>query len=162
MLILLEYFLYSEEVQINNENQISFKCLVFFFLVNFSFCIWVDGGLNHSRQKGPKRNRWCWTLLRAFLQFCGVQCNAVFYQRCRNMRLCNQWSCKIWFASVKSKIRKEKYCSATPMYVCTYVTLRVPPLDSETGWSGKLWLNTIILKLENEGDSISFFFFQQN
>ena len=29
------------------------------------------------------------------------------------------------------------------------VTLRVHPLDSETGWTGELWSNTVLLILEN-------------
>ena len=29
------------------------------------------------------------------------------------------------------------------------VTLRGPPLDSETGWTGELWLNCVLLILEN-------------
>ena len=29
------------------------------------------------------------------------------------------------------------------------VTLRVPPLDSETGWTGELWSNPVLLILEN-------------
>ena len=33
--------------------------------------------------------------------------------------------------------------------VCSCVTLRVPPLDSETGWTGELWSNPVLLILEN-------------
>ena len=41
-----------------------------------------------------------------------------------------------------SYIRKEKYNPATtPMYV----TLRLPPLDSEMGWTGELWSKTNLL-----------------
>ena len=29
------------------------------------------------------------------------------------------------------------------------VTLRVPPLDSETGWTGELWSNCVLLIVEN-------------
>ena len=29
------------------------------------------------------------------------------------------------------------------------VTLRIPPLKSETGWTGELWLNRVLLILEN-------------
>ena len=29
------------------------------------------------------------------------------------------------------------------------VTLRGPPLDSETGWTGELWSNRVLLILEN-------------
>ena len=29
------------------------------------------------------------------------------------------------------------------------VTLRGPPLDSETGWTGELWSNPVLLILEN-------------
>ena len=38
-----------------------------------------------------------------------------------------------------SYIRKGKYRPANPTDV--YVTLRVPPLDSATGWTGELWSN---------------------
>ena len=31
----------------------------------------------------------------------------------------------------------------------SYVTLRGPPLDSETGWTGELWSNCVLLILEN-------------
>ena len=33
--------------------------------------------------------------------------------------------------------------------VRTSVTLRVPPLYSETGWTGELWSNPVLLILEN-------------
>ena len=33
--------------------------------------------------------------------------------------------------------------------VRSFVTLRVPPLDSETGWTGELWSNPVLLILEN-------------
>ena len=35
------------------------------------------------------------------------------------------------------------------MCVCVCVTLRGPPLDSETGWTGELWSNPVLLILEN-------------
>ena len=47
-----------------------------------------------------------------------------------------------------SYIRKEKYRPATtpaPMYV----TLWLPPLDSEMGWTGELWSNRVLLIFEN-------------
>ena len=31
----------------------------------------------------------------------------------------------------------------------SFVTLRGPPLDSETGWTGELWSNPVLLILEN-------------
>ena len=34
-------------------------------------------------------------------------------------------------------------------YVCLCVTLRGPPLKSETGWTGELWSNPVLLILEN-------------
>ena len=37
----------------------------------------------------------------------------------------------------KYYFRKEKYCPATTTAVS--VTLRLPPLDSETGWTGERW-----------------------
>ena len=39
-------------------------------------------------------------------------------------------------------LRKKESCPA-PAPCC--VTLRGPPLDSETGWTGELWLNTNLL-----------------
>ena len=38
-----------------------------------------------------------------------------------------------------SYIRKGKYRPTIP--TSEYVTLRVPPLNSATGWTGELWLN---------------------
>ena len=35
------------------------------------------------------------------------------------------------------------------VYVCVCVTLRGPPLDSETGWTGELWSNPVLLILQN-------------
>ena len=40
----------------------------------------------------------------------------------------------------------------------SFVTLRLPPLDSETGWTGELWSNCVFLVLENYDNSILFFF----
>jgi hypothetical protein len=34
-------------------------------------------------------------------------------------------------------------------FVRMFVTLRGPPLDSETGWTGELWSNRVLLILEN-------------
>ena len=34
-------------------------------------------------------------------------------------------------------------------FVRPFVTLRGPPLDSETGWTGELWSNPVLLILEN-------------
>ena len=34
-------------------------------------------------------------------------------------------------------------------YCCSSVTLRVPPLDSEMGWTGELWSKTNLLNWEN-------------
>ena len=57
----------------------------------------------------------------------------------------NELSSEVKDSLHKSYIRKEKYnpATTTPMYV----TLRVPPLDSETGWS--------ILKIPHTGDKAS-------
>ena len=33
--------------------------------------------------------------------------------------------------------------------LCPSVMLTVPPLDSETGWTGELWSKTNILKWQN-------------
>ena len=48
-----------------------------------------------------------------------------------------------------SYIRKGKCRPATPTTPPVYVTLRVPPLDSEMGWTGELWSKTKFLILEN-------------
>ena len=50
-----------------------------------------------------------------------------------------------------SNIRKRKYSPATTTAAPTavYITLRVPPKDFETGWTGELWLNTKLLKWQN-------------
>ena len=32
--------------------------------------------------------------------------------------------------------------STVLLFLCMYVTLRVPPLNSETGWPGDFWLKT--------------------
>ena len=61
--------------------------------------------------------------------------------------LCLNWQkvraiCKI------SKIRHNDFFHSFS------VTLRVPPLDSETGWTGELWSNRVLLILENLEDSI--------
>ena len=40
-------------------------------------------------------------------------------------------------------------CSCVRVFVCSCVTLRGPPLDSETGWTGELWSNPVLLILEN-------------
>ena len=49
------------------------------------------------------------------------------------------------------QIRKKESCPA-PGPCC--VTLRGPPLDSETGWTGELLLNTSLLKWQNYDESI--------
>ena len=39
---------------------------------------------------------------------------------------------------------------ANPVSVCSdFVTLTVPPLDYETGWTGELWSKTNLLKWQN-------------
>ena len=37
----------------------------------------------------------------------------------------------------------------TRISVCPFLTLRVPPLDSETWWTGELWPKTNILNWQN-------------
>ena len=57
--------------------------------------------------------------------------------------------------------RKRKYSpAATPTTPTTAAPSRSgdPPLDSETGWTGELWSNRIVLILENYDNSISFLF----
>ena len=39
--------------------------------------------------------------------------------------------------------------------------LRLPHLDSETGWTGELWSKTNVLKKQNYEDRIFFFFFKK-
>ena len=46
---------------------------------------------------------------------------------------------------VESNIRHEDFRSS----VRPCVTLMGPPLDSETGWTGELWSNPVLLILEN-------------
>ena len=49
-----------------------------------------------------------------------------------------------------SNIKKDKYRPATTTTpVALYVTLRLPPLDSDTGWTGELWSKTNLLKWLN-------------
>ena len=50
--------------------------------------------------------------------------------------------------SVLSYIRKEK-CRPATTPTPVYVRLRLSPLDSETGWTGELWSNPVLLILEN-------------
>ena len=52
---------------------------------------------------------------------------------------------------LRSYIRKENYRPATSPAAAApiSVTLRGPPLDSETGWSGKLRLKTHLLNWKN-------------
>ena len=59
--------------------------------------------------------------------------------------------------------RQQEYCPAVlscPVLFCScscmYVTLRVPPLASERGWTGELWSNCVLLILEKK---TAFFFF---
>ena len=47
-------------------------------------------------------------------------------------------------------LEREKYRPAPPLQLCTYVTLRVPSLDSETGWTWKLWPNINLLQWEKD------------
>ena len=49
---------------------------------------------------------------------------------------------------IHQTIRKKESCPA-PAPAAVYVTLRLPPLDSETGWTGELWSNPVLLILEN-------------
>ena len=46
-------------------------------------------------------------------------------------------------------------------FLCSSVTVRPPPLDSETGWTGELWSKTNLLNWQKYGNSIFFssFFF---
>ena len=52
---------------------------------------------------------------------------------------------------LRSFIRKENFCPATSLAAAPMsVTLKGPPLDSETGWSGKLRSKTNLLKLREK------------
>ena len=54
------------------------------------------------------------------------------------------------YCSINQTIRKKESCPApAPAPAPVYVTLRVPPLDSEMGWTGELWSKTKFLILEN-------------
>ena len=59
----------------------------------------------------------------------------------------SEWRCKVGCMEV-SNIRKEK-CRPATTPTPVYVTLRLPPLYSETGWTGELWSNPVLLILEN-------------
>ena len=48
-----------------------------------------------------------------------------------------------------SNIRHEDFRPSVRSFVLPCVTLRGPPLDSETGWTGELWSNPVLLILEN-------------
>jgi hypothetical protein len=51
---------------------------------------------------------------------------------------------------ITSKIRHEDFLRPLSFVLRpSYVTLRLPPLDSETGWTGELWSNRVLLILEN-------------
>ena len=43
-----------------------------------------------------------------------------------------------------SNIRHEDFSPSS-----SFVTLVLPPLDSEMGWTGELWSNSVFLILEN-------------
>ena len=43
-----------------------------------------------------------------------------------------------------------------PSVLHPFITLRVPPLKSETGWTGELWSKTYLLNWQNEENSIFF------
>ena len=51
--------------------------------------------------------------------------------------------------NLESYIRHEDFLCPLDSFFFSSVTLRVPPLDSETGWTGELWSNCVFLILEN-------------
>ena len=51
--------------------------------------------------------------------------------------------------SVSSRTTILNQTQGFPSSVCMYVTLRVPPLDSETGRTGELWSKTNLLNWQN-------------
>ena len=95
-----------------------------------------------------------------------------------NITLCKLWGCPdltlVWLV-IKKSIRKlmltlssmypPKHLQLTRPKIAHYsildtrissvrspyssVTLRVTPLDSETGWTGELWLNRVLLILKD-------------
>ena len=57
---------------------------------------------------------------------------------------------KIYIYKYISKIRHKDYlCLSVCPSVRPSVTLRVPPLKSETGWTGELWSKTNLLNCQN-------------
>ena len=50
---------------------------------------------------------------------------------------------------IKSNIIHEDFCLFIRPHFFFSVMLRVPPLDSEMGWTGELWSNSVFLILEN-------------
>ena len=43
----------------------------------------------------------------------------------------------------------ERRSTVLLLLLCTYVTLRLPPQDSEMGWTGELWSKTNLLDWQN-------------
>ena len=58
-----------------------------------------------------------------------------------------------------SYIRHEDFTRPS-VFRPSSVTLRLPPLISEMGWTGELWSKTKFLILENKEDSIFYLFFR--
>ena len=61
------------------------------------------------------------------------------------------WNGVDWRALVKScppNIGEVPSCYYFSCCCYSFVTLRLPPLDSETGWTGELWSNPVLLILE--------------
>ena len=56
-------------------------------------------------------------------------------------------SVKYLYKCLPSYIRHKDFLRPPPS--CSSVTLRGPPLDSETGWTGKLWSKTNLLIWKN-------------
>ena len=54
-----------------------------------------------------------------------------------------------WCYPILSYIRHEDFLLLLLLLRPPSVTLRGPPLDSETGWTGELWSKRVLLILEN-------------
>ena len=69
--------------------------------------------------------------------------------------LLNEWFCLLvelhWKESACRLVQNQT--RGFPLFILLFVsfsvTLRVPPLDSETGWTGELWWNRVLPILEN-------------
>ena len=69
------------------------------------------------------------------------------------------WLPVIWKLFHNILEKKEKYCPAFSTHAAAlYVTLRVPTLDSLTGWTGQLWSKTDVFNLQKLREQYFFAF----